>query len=63
MREMASEMEETNLLMKLADRDLIAIEANYHLACLMKYRNQYHSHIRNSHSSSDVQKGKSHGFC
>ena len=44
MKVMAIEMNDADLLMKLADGDLIAIEAKYHLACLTKYRNQYRSH-------------------
>ena len=52
---MATEMNDADLLTKLADRDLIAIEAKYHLACLTKYRNQYRSHTRTGQCSSDVQ--------
>ena len=49
---MATEMNDTDILVKLAD---VAIEAKYHLACLTKYRNQYRSHIRSDQRSSDVQ--------
>ena len=52
---MAIKMNDADLLTKLADGDLIAIEAKYHLACLMKYCNQYHSHTRTDQCSSDVQ--------
>ena len=55
MKVMATEMNDADLLTKLADRDLIAIEAKYHLACLTKYRNQYRSHTRTGQCSSDVQ--------
>ena len=33
---MAIEMNDTNLLAKFADSDLVAIEAKYHFACLTK---------------------------
>ena len=43
---MATEMNDTDVLVKLADGDLVAIEAKYHLACLTKYHNKYRSHVR-----------------
>jgi len=45
-RVMATEMNDTSVLVDLADGDLVAIEAKYHLACLTKYRNRYRSHCR-----------------
>ena len=55
MKIMATEMNDTDVLVKLADGDLVAIEAKYHLACLTKYRNKYRSHVRSGQWSSDVQ--------
>ena len=55
MKVMATEMNDADLLTKLAYGDLIAIEAKYHLACLTKYLNQYRSHTRTGQCSSDVQ--------
>ena len=52
---MATEMNDADLLTKLADGDLIAIEAKYNLACNTKYRNQYRSHTRSGQCSPDVQ--------
>ena len=45
-RQIATEMEDLDLLMKLSERDLIAIEAKYHFNCLSRYRNRYRSHLR-----------------
>ncbi len=47
-RVMATEMNDTSVLVDLADGDLVAIEAKYHLACLTKYRNRYRSHCRSA---------------
>ncbi len=47
---MATEMNDTDLLVKMADGDLVAIEAKYHFACLTKYRNRYRSHVRRGSS-------------
>ncbi len=51
---MATEMNDTSLLVKLADGDLVAIEAKYHFACLTKYRNRYRSHVRSDAGSSTL---------
>ena len=48
---MAADMNDTDLLVKLADSDLVAIYAMYHFTCLTKYRNRYRSHIRSDTSS------------
>ena len=47
---MATQMSDTNVLGKLADRDLVALEAKYHFTCLTKYHKQYQSHIRSDAS-------------
>lgn len=44
--QMATEMEDMDLMMKLSEGDLVAIEAKYHFNCLSRYRNHYRSHLR-----------------
>ena len=53
LRAMAIEMEDTELLAKLAGGDVIAIEAKYHSTCMTKYKNKYRSYIRNKNKNSD----------
>ena len=48
---MAADMNDTDLLVKLADSDLVAIDAMYHFTCLTTFRNRYRSHIRSDTSS------------
>ena len=43
LREMAQEMQDTDLIGKLSGGDLVAIEAKYHLHCLVGFRNRYRS--------------------
>ena len=43
--QMATEMCDTALLTKLAEGDLVAIEAKYHFNCLSRYRNQYRGYL------------------
>ena len=43
LRRIATEMQDVSLLSKISGGDLIAIEAKYHLNCLVAYRNQYRS--------------------
>ena len=49
---MATAMGDRDLLLKLSEGDLVAIEAKYHFSCLSKYRNEYRAHVRASASSS-----------
>ena len=41
LREMATELQDTELLSRLAGGDLVAIEAKYHNNCLRNYKNRY----------------------
>ena len=50
--QMATEMCDTALLTKLAEGDLVAIEAKYHFNCLSRYRNQYRGYLRAKADSS-----------
>ena len=43
-RHMITELNDTLLMARLVGGDLIAIEAKYHLTCLVKLRNRYRSH-------------------
>ncbi len=66
-KSMASEMNDTDMLVKLADGDLVAIEAKYHLSCLTKYRNQYRGYVQScitscSSASEDQKRGKCMAF-
>ena len=45
-RQMAKELQETELMARMESGDLIAIEAKYHLECLTGLRNRYWSLIR-----------------
>ena len=47
-RTMATELQDTELLSKIGGGDLIAIEAKYHLKCLVILRNRYRTFIRTS---------------
>ena len=64
--QMATEMGDMGLLVKLSDF-LVAIEAKYHLNCLLRYRNRNRSHLRaKSDSSSSLhstdRKAKARAF-
>ena len=50
--QMATEMGDMDLLVKLSVGDLVAIEAKYHLNRLLRYRNCYRSHLRAKSDSS-----------
>ena len=52
-RSMAKELHDAQLLSRIAAGDLIAIEAKYHLPCLVKLRNRYRSHIRKQNQISE----------
>lgn len=45
-REMVTELQDTQLLVQIGTEDLIAKEAKYHLKCLVKLRNRYRSYKR-----------------
>jgi len=42
-RDMAKELEDFELLSRISGGDLVAIEAQYHIGCLTKFRNSYRS--------------------
>ena len=46
MRSMITELQDTKLLARIVGGDLIAMEAKYHLKCLVNLRNCYRSHTR-----------------
>lgn len=52
LRFMAKDLQDTSLLAKIEGGDLIALEAKYHLSCLVTYRNRHRSHVRERQSSS-----------
>lgn len=52
LRMMATALQDTTLMSKLSGGDLVAIEAKYHLNCLVAYRNQYRS-MQRAASSDD----------
>lgn len=45
-RQMATELQETELVARMEGGDLIALEAKYHLHCLTALRNRYRSLVR-----------------
>ena len=49
---MATELQDTQLLSRIAAGDVIAIEAKYHLSCLVKLRNRYRTHTRKENQAS-----------
>ena len=65
--QMATETGDMDLLVKLSEGHLVAIEAKYHLNCLSRYQNRYRSHLRaKSDSSSSLhstdRKAKAQAF-
>lgn len=52
--QMATEMGDKDLLVKLSGGDLVAIEAKYHFKCLSNYRNRYRAYLRAGTSSSSL---------
>ena len=50
-RKMATDLQETALLTRIEGGDLTALEAAYHLACLIGLRNRYCSFLRQRLSS------------
>ena len=49
---MATDFEDTSLLAKSEGGDLIALEAKYHLSCLVRLRNHHGSYLRESLNAS-----------
>ena len=45
-RNMATELSDTEILSRISCGDMIASEAKYHLSCLTKHRNRYRTFIR-----------------
>ncbi len=43
---MARDLQDASLLAKIEGGDLIALEAKYHLSCLVKLRNRHRSYLR-----------------
>ena len=52
-RAMITELGETKLMARMVGGDLIALEAKYHLQCLVKLRNQYRGFTRKQSPSSE----------
>ena len=51
-RQMATELQETELMARMEGGDLIALEAKYHLQCLTALRNRYRSLMRQNDKDS-----------
>lgn len=64
LKQMATEMQDTEILSKIMSGDLIAIKAKYHLACLVKYRNKYRSFLRehNRSENDDSERNRARVF-
>lgn len=54
-KKMATELQDTDLLAKLAAGDMIAIEAKYHRKCMLSLRHRYRSLIRKSTSDESTK--------
>jgi hypothetical protein len=54
-RSMATDLHDTDILSRIEDGDLIALDAKYHLACLTLLRNRHRSLMRQNQDSSDSQ--------
>lgn len=50
LRDMATELQDSDLLSRIAGGDLVAIEAKYHNNCLLSYKNKYRSMVRKQHT-------------
>ena len=59
-RQMATELQETELMARIEGGDLVALEAKYHLQCLTALRNRYRSltrqHDKDSGGSSEEKR-------
>ncbi len=58
LRKMATDLQDTSLLSRISGGDLIAIDAKYHINCLVAYKNRYRSAQRAcaSESSNTTEK-------
>ena len=54
-RQMATELQETELMARMEGGDLVALEAKYHLQCLTALRNRYRSLLRRHEQESGGQ--------
>ena len=50
--QMAADMNDMEMLIKISGGDLVALEAKYHFDCLSKYRNRYRAHVRSLEGTS-----------
>ena len=57
--EMATQMQDTKLLSKIAGGDIVAIEAKYHRACLVGYNKTYGSFLSQKSQPENVEKEQS----
>ena len=57
LRDMATCLQDFELLSRIEGGDLVAIEAKYHLKCLTKYRNRYRGVKRKQETSSTCEDG------
>ena len=53
LRTRTSEMDDNEMLTKISNGDLVAIEAKYHFSCLTKYRNRYRSYLREKNKTTN----------
>lgn len=52
--QMATDMDDMDMLVKISGGDLVALEAKYHFNCLSHYRNRYRAHMRSLESTSKL---------
>ena len=55
LRKMAEDLQDTALIAKLSDGDLIAIEAKYHNKCRIAYRNRHRSFMQLQQSRDNTE--------
>ena len=53
---MAKDLQDTAMIAKLYNGDLVAIEAKYHFNCLSAYKSQHRSFIRSQNSNYNEEK-------
>ena len=52
LRDMATELQDSQLLSKIPGSDIVALESKYHINCLVSYKNRYRSFKRANACSS-----------
>ena len=57
-RNMITQINDTQVMTKIVGPDLIAMEAKYHLTCLVNLRNRYRSLIGKAHQRAETQMRK-----